>query len=156
MARKRRKTGGAKAARRRVRKKRGMAEARRKREFMYRGHNLEALRSMSFDEFSSLLPSRPKRSLARGFNEEQQAFLNRVRRSDEKEVVRTHRREMIIIPEMVGRTIAVHNGKEFQQVDIRPEMLGHYLGEFALTRKTVKHSGPGVGATRSSKYMPLK
>jgi small subunit ribosomal protein S19 len=63
---------------------------------------------------------------------------------------------MIVLPEMVGRTIRIYDGKEFQQVTILPEMLGHYLGEFALTRKSVKHTGPGVGATRSSKYMPLK
>jgi len=71
-------------------------------------------------------------------------------------VLRTHRREIIILPDFVGRRIDVYNGKEFIRVDIKPEMIGHYLGEFALTRKPVKHSGPGVGATRSSKYMPLK
>jgi small subunit ribosomal protein S19 len=63
---------------------------------------------------------------------------------------------MIVLPEMVGRTIRIHDGNEFQQITILPEMLGHYLGEFSLTRKNVKHTGPGVGATRSSKYMPLK
>jgi small subunit ribosomal protein S19 len=63
---------------------------------------------------------------------------------------------MIVLPEFVGRKIAVYNGKEFQEVLIQQEMIGHYLGEFALTRKPVKHTGPGVGATRSSKFMPLK
>ena len=57
---------------------------------------------------------------------------------------------------MVGKKVAIHNGKEFKEVEIRAEMIGHFLGEFALTRKIVKHSGPGVGATRSSKFMPLK
>jgi small subunit ribosomal protein S19 len=63
---------------------------------------------------------------------------------------------MIILPDFVGHKIDIHNGKEFQRVDIQPDMIGHYLGEFSLTRKKVKHTGPGVGATRSSKYMPLK
>ncbi len=111
---------------------------------------------MSLDEFRELLPARARRSLTRGWNEEQQAFLERLRKTEEDTVVRTHRREMIIVPEFVGRTIAVHDGHEFQAVEVKPEMLGHYLGEFALTRQTVRHSGPGVGATRSSKYMPLK
>jgi len=70
--------------------------------------------------------------------------------------IRTHLRDMVILPSFVNHQIFVHNGKEFQRVDIKPEMIGHYLGEFALTRKKVKHTGPGVGATRSSKYMPLK
>jgi small subunit ribosomal protein S19 len=61
-----------------------------------------------------------------------------------------------VLPDFVGKTVAIHNGKEFVNVEIKPEMIGHYLGEFAMTRKTVKHSGPGVGATRSSKFMPLK
>ncbi|HHH78058.1 MAG TPA: 30S ribosomal protein S19, partial [Thermoplasmatales archaeon] len=64
--------------------------------------------------------------------------------------------DIIVLPQMVGRRIMVHNGKDFVSVTIQPEMIGHYLGEFAVTRKEVKHAGPGVGATRSSKYMPLK
>jgi len=79
-----------------------------------------------------------------------------VMKAGDGEIVKTHCRDMIILPSFVGKTIGVHNGKEFQPVKIQPEMIGHYLGEFALTRKRVKHSGPGVGATRSSKYMPLK
>jgi small subunit ribosomal protein S19 len=155
MAKKKR-TGRAKAARRRIRKKRGVIEARRKKEFTYRGHTLEEIHAMTLEEFRELLPARARRTLARGFNEEQQAFLNRVRKTAKEDVVRTHRREMVIIPEMIGRTLAVHDGREFRRVEVKPEMLGHYLGEFALTRTTVRHSGPGVGATRSSKYMPLK
>nr|NIP35154.1 30S ribosomal protein S19 [Thermoplasmata archaeon]NIS12258.1 30S ribosomal protein S19 [Thermoplasmata archaeon]NIS20176.1 30S ribosomal protein S19 [Thermoplasmata archaeon]NIT77510.1 30S ribosomal protein S19 [Thermoplasmata archaeon]NIU49274.1 30S ribosomal protein S19 [Thermoplasmata archaeon] len=61
-----------------------------------------------------------------------------------------------ILPLMIGKTVAVHNGKDFHEVSIQPEMVGRFLGEFALTRTEVKHTGPGVGATRSSKYLPLK
>ena len=70
--------------------------------------------------------------------------------------MRTHRREIPILPEFVGKIVNVHNGKEFMTLEIKPEMIGHALGEFALTRKSVRHSGLGVGATRSSKFMPLK
>jgi small subunit ribosomal protein S19 len=63
---------------------------------------------------------------------------------------------MIIFPEMVGLKIGVYNGQKFEIVEVRPEMIGHYLGEFSLTRRTVSHGSPGIGATRSSKYVPLK
>ena len=63
---------------------------------------------------------------------------------------------MPILPQFVGRRIAIHNGQHFVEVEIKPEMIGHYLGEFAVTRRGVTHSGPGVGATRSSKHVPLK
>lgn len=145
-----------KAARRRLRKKKGIIETRRKKEFTYRGYTMEELSKLSLDEILELLPARGRRSYRRGLNEEQQAFLDRLRKTADDKLLRTHRREIVILPEFVGREIAVHNGKEFISVKIKPEMIGHYLGEFALTRRTVTHSGPGVGATRSSKYMPLK
>mgnify|MGYP006289583143 CR=1 FL=1 len=128
---------------------------RRKREFTYRGYSLDELKSMSIEELKKVLPSRARRSLERGLNKEQKALLQKIRNKD-KDIYRTHRREMIILPEFVGETIAVHNGEEFEEVRIEADMIGHYLGEFALTRKSVEHSGPGVGATRSSKYIPLK
>jgi small subunit ribosomal protein S19 len=74
----------------------------------------------------------------------------------QKMVVKTHARDMIILPEMVGATVLVHNGKEFTAVDITPEMIGHVLGEFAITNKPVRHGTPGIGASRSSMYVPLK
>jgi small subunit ribosomal protein S19 len=73
-----------------------------------------------------------------------------------KNAIRTHIRDMIILPDMIGLTINVHNGKEFAAVVIRPEMVGHYLGEYAITNKRVQHGAPGVGASRSSLYVPLK
>lgn len=127
---------------------------RRKGELTYRGKNLEELKTMSLEEFAKLVPSRQRRSILRGFSEEHKKLLNKVRNN--KEVIRTHLRDMIIVPEMVGSRIAIHNGKEFVHVEITPEMLGHYLGEFAMTRKKVVHGAAGVGATRSSKFVPLK
>ncbi|AGB04971.1 ribosomal protein S19/S15 [Aciduliprofundum sp. MAR08-339] len=144
----------AKAARRRKRKTRKLVMGRMK-EFSYRGYSLEELQRMSWDEFAELLPARARRTLKRGWDEERMKAVRKIINSDGK-VVRTHRRDLIILPQFVGKRVAVHNGKEFVEVDIKPEMIGHYLGEFALTRKEVKHSGPGVGATRSSKFVPLK
>ncbi len=144
----------AKSARRKIRKQKGIIETRRKKEFTFRGYTLEQLSKMTLEEFSQLLNSRARRSVQRGLTIQQQKFLEHLRKKEG--VLKTHNRNMIVLPEMIGRTIRIYDGKEFQQISIQPEMLGHFLGEFALTRKSVKHTGPGVGATRSSKYMPLK
>jgi small subunit ribosomal protein S19 len=117
---------------------------------------------MSMDEFINLLPSRQRRSLHRGLTPEQRILLEKIRKTRESlksggnVVVKTHVRGMIILPEMVGVTILVHNGKDFVQIEIKPEMIGHYLGEFAITNKPVRHGTPGIGASRSSMYVPLK
>jgi len=129
---------------------------------MYRGYNLEQLKAMSMDDFIRILPSRLRRSLQRGLTKEQRILLenirkaNQARKKEQKTVVKTHARDMVILPEMIGTIILVHNGKEFSPVEITPEMLGHYLGEFAITNKPVKHGSPGIGASRSSMYVPLK
>lgn len=131
-------------------------------EFTYRGLTLDQLQSMSMDEFITLLPSRQRRSLHRGLQPEQRILLEKVRQAKESlrqggnPTIKTHVRDMIILPEMVGLTVGVHNGKEFVQVEIKPGMIGHYLGEFAITNKPVKHGTPGIGASRSSMYVPLK
>lgn len=127
-----------------------------KREFKYRGLSLEELQNTPMDDLLPLLPSRMRRSLKRGLTKGQDKLLNDIRKAKEEDIIKTHCRTMIILPEFVGHRIDVYNGNEFQRVNVQPEMIGHYLGEFALTRKKVKHTGPGVGATRSSKYMPLK
>lgn len=123
--------------------------------FMYRGKTLEELKAMSLEEFRELLPSRERRTLKRGFTEEQKKLLEKIRKNRSR-FYKTKEREMIIIPEMIGVKLGVYNGKEYVPIEIKPEMVGHRLGEFALTRKQVKHSAPGFGATRSSKYVPLK
>ena len=131
-------------------------------EFMYRGLTLDQLQNMSMDEFIDLLPSRQRRSLHRGLQPEQRILLEKARQAKEElrkggsPTVKTHVRNMIILPEMIGLTIQVHNGKEFVPVEIKPEMIGHYLGEFAITNKPVRHGTPGIGASRSSMYVPLK
>ncbi len=131
-------------------------------EFMYRGHSLASLQGMSMDEFITLLPSRQRRSLQRGLTPEQRVLLEKMRAAQETQrkgkesTVKTHVRDMVILPEMVGAKINVHNGKEFVAVEIKAEMIGHCLGEFAITNKPVRHGTPGIGASRSSMYVPLK
>jgi len=132
-------------------------------EFHYRGFPFTDLLAMSMDEFIRLLPSRQRRSLQRGLSPDQRKLLEATRRikqnpdeTQKSRPIKTHARDMIILPEMVGVTILVHNGKEFTALEIKPEMIGHYIGEFSITNKPVKHGVPGIGASRSSMYVPLK
>jgi len=146
--------GSAKATRRRTRKKASAIQAKRKKEFLYRGFTMDEMLAMSFDEILGILPSRARRTYLRGLNYEQQLLFDKLKVAEEP--VRTHRRDLPIIPQFVGKKLSVYNGKEFKEFEIRPEMIGHFIGEFVLSRKPPVHSGPGVGATRSSKFMPLK
>ncbi|MCK9323281.1 MAG: 30S ribosomal protein S19 [Candidatus Methanomethylophilaceae archaeon] len=155
MAKKKIIAGSAKATRRKSRKKASAIQARRKKEFLYRGFTMEELLKMSFDEILGLLPSRARRTYLRGLNYEQQFLFDELK-EENSGVIRTHRRDLPVIPVFVGKTVSVYNGKEFKDIEIKPEMIGCYLGEFVMNRKTPQHSGPGVGATRSSKFMPLK
>jgi small subunit ribosomal protein S19 len=148
--------GSAKASRRRSRKKASAIQAKRKKEFLYRGFTMEELLAMSFDEILGILPSRARRTYLRGLNYEQQLVFDRLKEAQPGDVIRTHRRDLPIIPLFVGKTVSIYNGHEFKDVEIKPEMIGCFLGEFVINRKTPQHSGPGVGATRSSKFMPLK
>ena len=109
---------------------------------------------MGISELLPVMPSRTRRKITRGLTRGEENFLARIRAGDEK--IRTHLRDMIIMPEMIGKEIEVYNGKEFMKVEIQPESVFHYLGEFALTRRKVAHGSAGIGATRSSKYVPLK
>jgi small subunit ribosomal protein S19 len=127
---------------------------RRREEFTYRGYSIADLQQMALSELLPLMPARARRKFDRGLSREHEKLLADVRAGDEN--IRTHLRDMIIMPEMVGKTIEIHNGKEFQKVEIQPEAVFHYLGEFALTRRKVTHGSAGIGATRSSKYVPLK
>jgi len=126
----------------------------RKGAFTYRGKTIEQLQELSFEEFAELLPAKERRSIKRGLSDGQEKILLQFR--DGKDTVRTHYRNMIIYPVMVGKNIEVYNGKQFTNVEIQPEMVGHRFGEFALTRNKVSHGSAGVGATRSSKFVPLK
>lgn len=129
------------------------------REFKYRGYTIEQLDNMSLEVFLSLLPSRQRRSLNRGISDEKRKLLERVRATRDKKLerpIKTHARDMVILPYMVGLTIQVHNGKEFIPLEVKPQMIGHYLGEYVITNKKVSHGTPGIGSSRSSLYVPLK
>ncbi len=128
-------------------------------EFRYRGRSLEELSSMSTEALLELLPSRARRSLNRGVSEEKRKILEDARAIKEGRLqgqIKTHARDMIVLPSMVGLTIGVHNGKEFVPLEVKPEMIGRYLGEFVITNKKVVHGTPGIGSSRSSLYVPLK
>jgi len=132
----------------------------KKKIFTYRGKTLEELQALSMDDLLEILPSRARRSLSRGMSTKHISFYEKIQKTIRNKAInkplKTHLRDFIILPQMVGLTFAVYTGKEFFQVKILPEMIGHYLGEFALTHKIVRHSAPGVGATRSSQFVPLK
>ncbi|MBR9700845.1 30S ribosomal protein S19 [Candidatus Woesearchaeota archaeon] len=113
-----------------------------KKEFTYRGLKLEQLQQMGIKEFAQLVPSRERRTLVRGLTTEQKNLLRKLEKRDK---VKTHQREMIILPQMVGKTIMVHMGKSYQQLLITEEMLGNRLGEYVLSKKFARHSSPGVG-----------
>nr|CAB3265752.1 40S ribosomal protein S15-like [Phallusia mammillata] len=133
------------------------------RKFSYRGVDLDQLLDMSREQLMELYCARPRRSFTRGVKRKHNALLKRLRKAkknappmEKPEVVKTHLRNMIIEPEMVGSMVGVYNGKTFNQVEIKPEMIGRYLGEFSITYKPVKHGRPGIGATHSSRFIPLK
>jgi small subunit ribosomal protein S19 len=129
-------------------------------EFTYRGHTLEELQELSVEEVAELLPARMRRTIERGLSVEHEKLLEKARDAEPEETadnpIRTHLRDMPVLPEMVGVTFAVHTGQSFERVEVEPEMVGHYLGEFQLTRTSVEHGQAGIGATRSSKFVPLK
>jgi len=125
--------------------------------FSYRGKSAEDLQKLSIEQLTELFPARQRRKLKRGFTETEQKLLKKVRsHKSSSKPIRTKSRNMIILPEMFGMSIAIYSGKEYVPVTITPEMIGHYLGEFVATRKRVQHGSPGFGATRGSKFVPLK
>ena len=128
-------------------------------EFKYRGYSMKELQSMSLDEFLKLVPSRQRRSLTRGLSDTKKKILERVdnlNKDSSDQSIRTHSRDLILLPKLLGLTIHVYTGKEFVPVEVQPSMIGHYLGEYAITNKKVQHGTPGIGASKSSLYVPLK
>ena len=129
-------------------------------EFTYRGHTLDELQELELEEVAELLPARQRRTILRGLSDEHQKLLAKAADKDDEETannpIRTHLRDMPIVPAFVGLTFAVYTGQSFERVEVQPEMIGHYLGEFQLTRNSVEHGQAGIGATRSSKFVPLK
>ncbi|KAK7358241.1 hypothetical protein VNO77_00167 [Canavalia gladiata] len=141
----------------------GVPKKRTFKKFSFRGVDLDALLDMSTDELVKLFSARARRRFQRGLTRKPMALIKKLRKAkreappgEKPEPVRTHLRNMIIVPEMIGSIIGVYNGKTFNQVEIKPEMIGHYLAEFSISYKPVKHGRPGIGATHSSRFIPLK
>ncbi|KAE8742676.1 hypothetical protein FOCC_FOCC011805 [Frankliniella occidentalis] len=133
------------------------------RKFTFRGVDLDQLLDMPAEQLMELMHSRARRRFTRGLKRKPMALVKKLRKAkkeaqpnEKPDVVKTHLRNMIIVPEMVGSIVGVYNGKTFNLVEIKPEMIGHYLGEFSVTYKPVKHGRPGIGATHSSRFIPLK
>ncbi|HEX9846498.1 MAG TPA: 30S ribosomal protein S19 [Candidatus Nitrosotenuis sp.] len=128
-------------------------------EFDYRGIPLEQLQSMSLEKLFEIFPARARRSLTRGITDGKRKLIEEIKlekAGKSKNPIKTHIRDLIVLPYMVGVTINVFSGKEFLPVTITPQMIGHYTGEYVRTNKRVVHGAPGVGASRSSLYVPLK
>ncbi|KFK31708.1 hypothetical protein AALP_AA6G148600 [Arabis alpina] len=141
----------------------GIVKKRTFKKFQFRGVDLDALLDMSTDDLVKHFSSRIRRRFSRGLTRKPMALIKKLRKAkrdaptgEKPEPVRTHLRNMVIVPEMIGSIIGVYNGKTFNQVEIKPEMIGHYLAEFSISYKPVKHGRPGVGATNSSRFIPLK
>ena len=128
-------------------------------EFKFKGKTLEELKQMPLEEFAKLINSKERRKITRGFTNPEKKLLLRIKEFKEgkrKKNIRTHCRDMVIIPEMLDLLIYIHSGKVFIPIQIVPEMLGHKLGEYVATRQKVTHSAPGIGATRSSAFASVK
>ena len=129
------------------------------REFTYRGLSQKELEELPLDKLLKLFPARSRRSLTRGINDNKRKLIGEIKAAKEgklKTPINTHLRDLIILPYMIGTTVNVFSGKEFVPVAITSEMVSHYLGEYVITNKRVSHGAPGVGASRSSLYVPLK
>ncbi len=127
-----------------------------KTDFKYRGKTLQELNSMTIEEFAEIAGSRAKRSLQRGFDKKLLKKIKEAKQKENSKPIKTHKRDTIIIPSMIGLTFAVYTGKEFQRIDIKEKMIGHFIGEVALTRTKLRHGKAGIGATRSSTAITAK
>jgi small subunit ribosomal protein S19 len=127
-----------------------------KKEFTYRGKTIQELKELDVREFARYLPSRERRSLLRNFQKVEEFVSEAKEKTSKGKKIRTHFRDLVIVPKLIGMKIQVHAGNLFGLVEVTEEMLGHRLGEFALTRRKVAHGSAGVGATKGSKHKAKK
>merc|ERR1711977_76321 len=133
------------------------------RKYSYRGVELDALLDLSTEQFMELVHARARRRFQRGLKKRPMALIKKLRKAKKEApagekpgVVKTHLRNMIVVPEMIGSQVGIYNGKVFNNVEIKPEMVGSYLGEYSISYKPVRHGRPGIGASNSSRFIPLK
>ena len=127
--------------------------------FNYKGKSDEELQNISNEELFGLLNTRQRRSLKRGLSDNKKKLIAEIklaRQGKNKNPIKTHQRDLIILPYMLGVSVNVYSGKEFTPITLSAEMIGHYIGEYVITNRKVSHGAPGVGASRSSLYVPLK
>ena len=131
--------------------------------YTYRGNDIGKLLDMNMDEMSKQLRSRQRRRLRRKMGAKYGRFIKKLievkketKPGEKPAPVKTHLRNCIVLPSMVQSIVNIHNGKGYNSIEVKPEMIGYYLGEFAITYKRVSHGRPGVGATHSSKFVPIK
>jgi len=128
----------------------------KKKEFTYKGKSIEELKKLDVREFAKYLRSRQRRTVLRQFQKVED-FINRAREKQKRDKrIRTHQRDLVVVPQMIGMKISIYNGHTFVPVDVTDEMLGHKFGEFAPTRGRVKHGSAGVGATKGTKSKSKK
>jgi len=133
-----------------------MADELTKKQFTFKGKTIDELKTLSVRQFAGLIKSRNRRTVLRNFQQVED-FVNRAREKISKgKRVKTHKRDLIIVPELIGMKIQIYNGNKFVPVEVTGEMLGHKFGEFAPTRARIKHSKAGVGATKGSKHKSKK
>ena len=128
-------------------------------QFTYYGLTVEELEKLRSDKLFKLITARARRSLKRGINDGKRKLIDEIKDAkagNHKNTIKTHLRDLIILPYMVGVTVNIFSGKEFVPITISKEMIGHYLGEYVITNKRVTHGAPGVVSSRSSLYVPLK
>ena len=129
---------------------------------VWKGVDEDAIEKVSVEDFLKKATSRERRTVNRALknkNKRLKALIDegrRIKKENPKKQIRTHLRYAVILPEWVGLTFGIHNGKEFKRIEITVGKVGKRLGDFAHTTGRVAHSGPGVGATRGSKFVPLK
>jgi small subunit ribosomal protein S19 len=128
----------------------------KKKQFTYRGKTIEELKDLNAREFAKYLPSRNRRTVLRQFQKIED-FVNKAKERNSKgKKIKTHGRDLVVVPPLVGMTLHIYNGKEFVPVSISAEMLGHKFGEFAPSRGRISHGKAGVGATKGSKHKSKK
>src|SRR6056297_2403386 len=121
-----------------------------KRKFKFRGRTLEELKKLDVREFAELIKSKQRRTALRNFQEIENFVKKALKKHEKGKKTRTHLRDLVIVPKLVGVTLQVYNGKEFVSFTVTEEMLGHKIGEFSPTRAKAKHTKSGVGATKGT------
>ncbi len=126
--------------------------------YTFRGKSAEEIKKLDNKQFSEMLTSRQRRAIKRMGHEYKEliAKVEESKKEDSTKIIKTHIREAVILPSWLGLRFGVYNGKEFKDMVITDEMLGHRLGEFSFTTKRVQHSAPGIRATRGSKFLEVK